>query len=300
MHVVVTGSTGLIGSALVSFLTTEGHRVTRLMRSTPRPGAAEVPWAPEAGSVAVPGLEGAEAVVHLAGENIATGRWTAAKKARIRDSRVQGTRVLCEALTQLAEPPKVLVSASAIGYYGDRGPEILPETSRPGQDFLARVCRDWEAAIEPAAQCGIRVVLLRIGVVLSPTGGALGKMLGPFSLGIGGIIGTGQQYLSWIAIDDVVSAISHAIGTETLAGPVNVVAPHPVTNREFTKTLGRVLRRPTLLPMPALVARLGLGEMAEALLLASTRVEPGRLHNTGFTFGYPELEGALRHLLGKE
>ncbi len=300
MHVVVTGSTGLVGSALRSWLTTAGHQVTRLVRSTPRHGEAEVQWNPETGSVAVPGLEGVDAVIHLAGENIATGRWTAAKKWRIRDSRVRGTRVLCEALSQLAEPPKVLVSASAIGYYGDRGAEVLPETSHPGEDFLAWVCRDWEAATAPAAQCGIRVVLLRIGVVLSPAGGALGKMLGPFTLGFGGVIGPGQQYISWIAINDVVSAIHHALRTETLHGPVNVVAPHPVTNREFTKTLGRVLRRPTLLPMPAVAARLVLGDMADALLLASTRVESSRLSDSGFQCHYPELEGALRHLLGKE
>ncbi|MGQ4807545.1 Epimerase family protein [Candidatus Entotheonellaceae bacterium PAL068K] len=299
MHVVVTGSTGLIGSALVSSLTAGEHHVTRLVRTPPRHGEAEVQWDPETGSVAVPGLEGVDAVIHLAGENIAKGRWTAAKKARIRNSRVHGTRVLCEALTQLAEPPKVLVSASAIGYYGERGAEVLSETSRPGQDFLAWVCRDWEAATEPAAQCGIRVVRLRIGVVLSPAGGALGQMLGLFTLGIGGVIGTGKQYFSWVAIDDVVSAIHHALITETLHGPVNAVAPYPITNREFTKTLGRVLRRPTLLTMPTFAARLFLGEMADALLLASTRVEPSQLHESGFHFRYPELEGALRQMLSK-
>jgi uncharacterized protein (TIGR01777 family) len=259
----------------------------------------EVPWDPAARSIATPGLEGLDAVVHLAGESIASGRWTAEKKARIRNSRVQGTQVLCEAFGQLARPPQVLVSASAIGYYGDRGTTVLREESRPGSDFLAEVCRAWEAATAPAVQRGIRVVLLRFGVVLSANGGALAKMLLPFKLGLGGVIGSGQQYMSWIALDDVIGAIQHALSTESLHGPANAVAPHPVTNREFTKTLGRVLRRPTLVPLPAFAARLAFGEMADALLLASQRVEPGRLLQSGYVFRYPELENALRHLLGQ-
>jgi uncharacterized protein (TIGR01777 family) len=299
MHILVTGSTGLIGSTLVPFLTTGGHQVTRLVRRTPRPGQAEVYWQPETGSIATPGLEGLDAVVHLAGENIAAGRWSAEKKARIRDSRVQGTRLLCDALAQLINPPKVLVSASAIGYYGDRGAEVLREESRPGQDFLADVCRAWEAATEPAAQRGIRVVKPRFGMVLSAAGGALAKMLFPFKMGAGGRIGSGQQYMSWIALDDLLGAIYHALITDTLHGPVNAVAPNPVTNAEFTKTLGRVLRRPTLFPLPAFAARAAFGEMADALLLASTRVQPARLTDTGYAFRYPELAGALRHVLGK-
>jgi uncharacterized protein (TIGR01777 family) len=299
MHVLVTGSTGLVGSALVPFLTTGGHQVTRLVRSTPRSGADEVQWDPARGSVATPGLEGADAVVHLAGENIASGRWTDEKKARIRDSRVRGTRVLCEALAELAEPPKVLVSASAIGYYGDRGDRVLREDSPPGDDFLAEVCRGWEDATQPARQRGIRVVNLRLGMVLSPAGGALGKMLMPFKLGLGGIIGSGEQYMSWIALDDVIGAIYHALITEGLQGPVNAVAPQPVTNREFTRTLGRVLGRPTLFPLPAFVARTVFGEMADALLLASTRVDAARLRETDYAFRFAELESALRHLLGK-
>jgi hypothetical protein len=298
MDVLVSGASGLVGSALVPFLTTGGAHVIRLVRSTPRPGAAEVYWAPEAGSIATPGLEALDAVVHLAGENIATGRWSPEKKASIRHSRVQGTRLLCEALAQLARPPAVLVSASAIGYYGNRGTEVLREQSCAGTDFLAQVCRDWEAATAPAIEHGIRVVHLRIGVVLSPAGGALARMLVPFKLGLGGVIGTGQQYMSWIAIDDLVGAIHHALSTTTLQGPVNAVAPQAVTNREFTRTLGRVLGRPTLLPMPAFAARLAFGEMADALLLASTRVEPARLLETGYTFRAPDLEGALRYLLG--
>lgn len=299
MRVLVTGSTGLVGSALVPFLTTGGHRVTRLVRSTPRPGSAEIQWQPAAGRLPTAALDGMDAVVHLAGENIATGRWSAEKKARIRDSRVQGTRVLCEALAQLPNPPRVLVSASAIGYYGDRGTELLQEASSPGHDFLAEVCRAWEAATEPAGQRGIRVVQLRLGMVLSPAGGALATMLLPFKLGAGGVIGTGQQYMSWIALDDVLGAIYHALMTESLHGPVNAVAPHPVTNSAFTTILGQVLGRPTLLPLPAFAARFAFGEMADALLLASTRVEPARLLETGYMFRYPHLQDALRHLLGK-
>jgi uncharacterized protein (TIGR01777 family) len=299
MHALVTGSTGLVGSTLVSFLTTGGHQVTRLVRSTPRPGQAEVSWHPDTGSIATPGLEGIDAVVHLAGESIASGRWTAEKKARIRDSRVQGTRLLCDALAQLVNPPKVLVSASAIGYYGDRGAEVLRENSRPGREFLADVCRAWEAATEPAIQRGIRVVNLRLGMVLSAAGGALAKMLLPFKMGLGGVIGSGQQYMSWITLDDLLGVIHHALVTDSLRGPVNAVAPNPVTNREFTRTLGRVLRRPTLLPLPAFAARAVFGEMADALLLASTRVEPARLQETNYTFRYPELADALRHVLSK-
>jgi uncharacterized protein len=300
MHVLVTGSTGLVGSTLVPFLTTAGHQVTRLVRTTPRPGQAAVYWHPEVGSIATPGLEGMDAVVHLAGENIAAGRWSSEKKARIRDSRVQGTRVLCDALAQLVDPPKVLVSASAIGYYGDRGAEVLREQSRPGRDFLADVCRAWEAATAAAAQRRIRVVNLRIGIVLSAAGGALAKMLFPFKMGAGGSIGSGQQYMSWIALDDLIGVIHHVLLTDSLQGPVNAVAPHPVTNSEFTRTLGRVLRRPTLVPLPAFAARAAFGEMADALLLASTRVEPARLKDAHYAFRYPELEGALRHVLGKD
>jgi len=299
MHILISGSTGLIGSSLIPFLNTGGHNVTRLVRSEPTPGAAEVHWSPESGRIDVAGLEGVDAVVHLAGESIAGGRWTPEQKARIRDSRIKGTRLLSETLTALAHPPKVWVCASAIGYYGDRGVEALNERSPPGSGFLAQVCREWEAEAEPAARKGIRVVNIRIGVVLSPAGGALAKMLLPFKMGVGGVIGSGKQYMSWIALDDVVGAIHHALVTDELRGPVNATTPQPVTNREFTKTLGRVLGRPTLFPLPGFAARLALGEMADELLLASARVEPTQLLKTGYPFRFSELEGALRHLLGK-
>ena len=299
MKVLISGSTGLIGSALTPVLTDAGHDVVRLVRSTPKSDGSEVHWDPESGSIDTDGLEGMDAVVHLAGENIGAGRWTRDRKERILDSRVKGTRLLCESLANLTQPPKVLVSSSAIGYYGDRDEETLTEESISGFGFLAEVCVAWELATEPVAETGIRVVHLRTGIVLSLAGGALQKMLPPFKMGVGGVLGNGQQYMSWIALDDAVGAIHHALITESVHGAVNNTAPHPVTNREFTKTLGRVLSRPTLFPIPSFGLRIMFGgEMAEALFLASTRVEPSRLVETGYTFQYPELEGALRHLLG--
>lgn len=299
MHIVVTGSRGLVGSALVPFLTTGGHRVSRLVRSSPA-GDGEILWDPAGGVRDLSRLEGVDGVVHLAGENIGARRWTPPQKAEIRRSRVEGTHRLCGSLAGLRRPPKVLVSASAIGFYGDRGNAILNEESLAGNDFLAQVCREWEAATEPAGRAGIRVVHLRLGVVLSPAGGALKKMLLPFRLGAGGRLGTGEQFMSWIALDDAIGAIHQALVTESLQGPVNAVAPAPVTNAEFTRTLARVLRRPAVFPMPGFAARLAFGEMADALLLASQRVAPSRLEASGYRFRYPELEGALRHLLGRE
>jgi uncharacterized protein len=302
MKVLVTGSTGFVGSALVPFLTTGGHTVTRLLR----PGSAQatlhgpvLEWNPAKGELAAAAMEGMEAVIHLAGENIAAGRWTAERRARIRDSRVGGTRLLAETLARMAKPPNTLVCASAVGYYGNRGQERLTEQSAPGVGFLAEVCKAWEAAAQPAAARGIRVVHLRLGIVLSPAGGALARMLLPFRFGVGGVIGDGRQYMSWISLDDLVAVIHHAAVNDALRGAVNAVSPAPVTNREFTKTLGRVLGRPTIFPLPAFAARLALGEMADELLLSSTRVEPQKLMAGGFHFHHSDLEGALRHLLGK-
>ena len=255
-------------------------------------------WNPDAGTIQAEDLEDFDAVVHLAGETI-VGRWTAGKKTRILESRAKGTRLLCESLAHLRNRPIVLVSASAIGYYGDRGDQVLDEESSAGSLFLSEVAKAWEAATEPASRNGIRVVNLRIGFVLSKAGGGLATMLLPFKLGIGGRVGSGRQYMSWIAIDDVVGAISHAILSDALHGPVNAVAPHPVTNREFTKTLGRVLWRPTIFPLPAFAAHLVMGEMADNLLLASARVEPARLLASGYEFRFPQLDSALRHVLGK-
>lgn len=288
----VTGSSGLIGSALCSLLIAQGHRVVRLRRTNER-------------EIAIPEIaDGAQqrfdAIVHLAGEPIASGRWTTAKKTRIRASRVEGTRSLCQRLAEWEQPPKVLVCASAIGYYGDRGDERLDEQSPPGVGFLPEVVQAWEETTRVATQRGIRVVCLRLGMVLSPDGGALAAMLRPFQLGLGGRIGTGRQYWSWIAIDDAIGAIVHALKTDSLVGPVNAVAPEPPINDEFVAALGRVLRRPTVAATPAWLARTLFGEMAEALLLASARVVPRRLLETGYAFQFGELDPALRHLLQRD
>ena len=300
MRVAITGSTGLVGSEVVSVLSAAGLEAVRLVRCAPAPGEKAVRWNPAQGEVDVAGLEGFDAVIHLAGENVGSGRWTAARKTAIRDSRVNGTRLLCDALAGLARPPKTLVCASAIGYYGDRGEELLTEESSPGTGFLAEVSREWEAASGSAARKGIRVVILRIGVVLSSNGGALPRMLPLFRAGLGGVIGGGSQYLSWVALDDLPFIILHSLQCADLVGPVNAVTPHPVTNREFTKALGNALSRPTPLPVPAFALRLAVGrEMADALLLASARVLPRRLETTGYRFRFPELGEALRHLLGK-
>ncbi len=300
MKVLVTGSSGLIGSALVPFLTTGGHTVVRLVRNGGTRRAGTIAWDPATGAIDAAALEGLDAVVHLAGESIAGGRWTAEKKARIYGSRVDGSKRLVQALSSLARPPKTLVAASAIGYYGHRDADVVDEDSAPGAGFLADVVREWEAATQPAAARGIRVVNLRFGVVLSAAGGALATMLPPFRFGAGGPIGGGQQFMSWMAIDDAIGAVLHALATPTLSGPVNAVAPQPVTNAEFAKTLGRVLSRPVFLPLPPFAVKLAFGEMGEELLLASTRVEPQRLKESGYEFRFPELEGALRHVLGRE
>lgn len=293
--VLVSGASGLVGQALTPALTAAGHATRALRRGASSREA--IGWDPDKGTIDAEKLEGFDAVVHLAGENIAEGRWTADKKRRIRDSRIGGTRLLCETLSRLKSPPKTLVCASAIGYYGHRGDALLSEDSGPGNGFLPEVCVAWEAATRPAADRGIRVVSLRIGIVLSPLGGALQKMLLPFKLGLGGVIGHGGQYWSWVSLPDLVGMIGHALTCDQLSGPVNAVSPEPVTNREFTGALGRVLHRPTVFPLPAFVARVVLGEMADSLLTASTRVAPLRLQSTGYRFQHPELGGALRELL---
>jgi len=296
MNFLITGSSGLIGQALIPELKSGGHSVASLVRFTPQPGTPLVYWNPVEGKIDSPGLEGFDAVVHLAGESV-SGRWTPFKKQAIRESRVQGTRLLCEALAKVSLRPRVLVAASAAGFYGDRRDELLREESGAGTSFLSQVCQEWEAATKPAAERGIRVVNLRIGLVLSRAGGGLAKMLSAFTMGLGGKIGSGKQYMSWIAIDDLVQIILFAATAETLRGAANATAPNPARNSEFTKALGRVLGRPAIIPMPTFAVRLAFGDMGEELLLASTRMQPARLLSAGYRFRFPELEGALRHLL---
>jgi uncharacterized protein (TIGR01777 family) len=297
MIIAVTGSSGLVGTALVNALERQGYTVRRLVRRSTQTGDCEIRWDPAGGTIDAANLSGVDAVVHLAGEGIAAHRWTESFKHKIRDSRTRGTRLLCETLASLSVKPAVLVSASAVGYYGDRGDERVDESSPAGQGFLADVCQQWEEATHAARDANIRVVNLRIGVVLSSKGGALAQMLMPFRLGLGGVIGSGRQYISWIALDDLVRVIQFALHAAALSGPVNAVAPEPATNREFTKTLGRVLGRPTIFPMPAAAARLAFGEMADEMLLGGARVEPRALSHAGFDFAYPQLETALRHAL---
>jgi uncharacterized protein (TIGR01777 family) len=295
MRVLMSGASGLLGSAIAQALEAKGVLVGRLVRGGAPSSAAHIRWEPGKPLDLIPGFE---AVIHLAGESV-VGRWTAAKKARIRDSRVLGTRTLAEAITRVEPKPRVFLAASAIGYYGDRGDEILREESAFGTGFLAEVCREWEAAAEPAVQAGVRVVHLRIGVVLSKQGGALGKMLLPFRLGLGGKLGSGRQWMSWIHVDDIVGAVQHALSNDAVRGPVNLVAPNPMTNAEFTAVLGKVLSRPAILPAPAFALRLALGEMADGALLASARVEPARLVASGYVFRFRELQAALENILGR-
>ena len=296
--ILITGATGLVGTRLVAELEAGGNRVLRAVRREVRNSEREIYWNPSRGEIDRSRLEGIDAVVHLAGANIAGRRWTEKYKREILASRVQGTRLVCEALAGSNRKPQVFACASAIGFYGDRGNEELDESSPAGAGYLSDVCQQWEDSCEAARAAGIRTVNMRLGVVLSPLGGALASMLLPFKLGAGGVLGSGQQFFSWIALDDVVGAIQHVLTNEALSGPVNLVAPGSVTNREYTKTLGGVLHRPTIFPMPAFAARLAFGEMADALLLASTRVVPRRLMESGFQFQYPQLRGALEHLLG--
>jgi len=292
--IAITGASGMVGSALGSFLTTGGHTV----RSIGRGHSSAVRWDPARGQLDVAALDGVDAVVHLAGENVGA-RWTAARRRAIVDSRIQGTRLIAESIAKMPRKPEVLVSASAIGIYGVRGDEWLDESSVLGEDFLAEVGKQWEAATAPAREAGVRVVHLRIGIVLAAGGGALGKMLLPFQLGVGGVLGSGRQWMSWISREDLIGAIHHAIQTPSLSGVANAVSPTPVTNREFTKTLGHVLRRPTIAPVPAIALRAIFGEMAEGTVLASQRVRPSALEASGFSFLHHTLEDALRFELGR-
>jgi len=297
MRILVSGSHGLVGKALIRSLTSDGHEIVRLVRNKPA-GPTEIEWHPNQEKIDAAALEGLGAAVHLAGESIASGRWTDEKKRAIRGSRVKGTALLSDALARLSRPPSVFVSASAIGYYGNRGDELLTEQSAPGDDFLANVCVEWENATIPAIEKGIRTVHARFGIILDAKEGALGKMLTPFRMGIGGRIGAGKQWMSWIDIEDVVNGLRSLI-EGSVTGPVNFVAPNPVTNAEFTKTLGRVLSKPTLFPVPAFAARLAFGEMGDALLLSGARVEPRVMNEKEFVFRWPVLEDALRHLLAR-
>jgi uncharacterized protein (TIGR01777 family) len=296
MKVLVSGASGLVGTALVPALRAAGHQVARLVRDRARAVDGDLYWNPQSGEVD-PGADTFDAAVNLAGESIAAGRWTAAKKQRIHDSRVSATSTI-STLVAKHGASRTLLNASAIGFYGNRGDQRLDESSPRGRgDFLSQVCQDWEAATEAASSSGARVVLARFGVILSKRGGALKKMLLPFRLGLGGKIGSGSQYMSWIALDDVVGGILHSLANASLRGPVNFVAPTPVTNLQYTKTLGRVLHRPTLFPMPSAAARLAFGQMADELLLSGQRVEPARLISSNYIFQYATLEEALRHVL---
>jgi len=297
LHVAISGASGLVGSRLTSLLEAEGHRVSRLVRREPAAGADEILFNAPAGRVDASKLDGVDAVIHLAGENVAAGRWNEARKRRIRDSRVLGTRLIAETVARLDRPPAVLVNASAIGFYGDRGDEILDETSEPGEGFLPETCLAWEAATAAAETAGVRVVRLRIGVVLSADGGALAKMAPIFRAGLGGKTGSGTQWMSWISIDDLVGAIRFVLSRDDLSGPVNAVGPQPETNAEFTRVLARVLRRPAIAPVPAFVVRAIFGEMGQELLLSSTRVLPRRLEQAGFGYGHETLDAALRAVL---
>jgi len=298
LTVAITGSSGLVGSNLRHFLTTGGHRVIRLVRDSREVGPDAIYWNPGTGEIDREGLAEADAVVHLAGVSIASGRWTEERKRAIKNSRVRGTELLARTLAEL-KGPRTLISASAIGYYGDRGSEIVDESALPGKGFLAEVCRAWEGATRPAERGGIRVVILRAGIALSPAGGALGQMLLPFKMGAGGRLGSGKQYMSWIDLDDLVAVIHRALFDASLRGPVNAVAPHPVTNATFTAALGRALGRPTVVPVPALAVKAVFGELGTEVLLWGQRVRSTNLEKAGFEFFYEGVEDSMRFQLGR-
>jgi uncharacterized protein (TIGR01777 family) len=296
MKIAIAGASGLVGSALIPALARDAAAITRLVRHAPRAG--EIEWHPNQDEVSPKSLEDFEVIINLSGENLASGRWTDDLKRKIRDSRVSGTHLLSEAIAKLETKPRVFVCASATGIYGDRDDEVLDEQSESGGGFLAGVCREWEKACEPATKAGVRVVNLRFGPILAREGGMLAKLLTPFKMGMGGKVGTGRQYISWVALDDAVNAIKLVINDQSVQGPLNVVSPHPVTNEELTKTLGHVLNRPTALAMPAFAARLAFGEMADEMLLVSQRVMPKKLLSAGFQFQFSELERAIKKYVG--
>lgn len=297
--IAVSGASGLVGTQLCAFLSTGGHEIWRLVRREVDPARNEIYWNPASDEIDAGALEGFDAIIHLAGENIAAGRWNDTRKQAILESRRMGTDLVARTIATLENPPAVFISASGIGAYGDTGDQVVDEQSAMGEDFLAEVCKVWEGATEPATKAGIRTVQLRTGVVLSSSGGALEQMLMPFRLGAGGRLGSGRQYFSWIGIDDLVGAYQFALFNDELSGPINACAPDQVTNLAFTKTLGRVLRRPTIAPLPGFVVRTIFGEMGQALLLSGQRAVPAHLSNAGFEFLHGDLEGALRHELGK-
>ena len=306
MRILISGASGMVGKALRGSLLQQGEHPAALVRhpgvGPPQPGPKDIPWAPykDPPIANAAALEGFDAAVHLSGENLSEGRWTPKRKATFRESRVVPTRRLAAMLARCAARPRMLVCASAIGWYGDRGDEILTEQSAVGEGFLADLCRDWERAAEEAEVAGIRVVHLRFGVILSPDGGALKKMLPVFKLGLGGQLGRGSQWMSWISLADAVSAICFAMKDSTLSGAVNVVSPQPATNADFTRALATVLHRPALIPVPGFALRAAFGEMADATILSSARVLPARLQAAGFHFQHPEVRGALEAMLAKE
>jgi len=295
----ISGASGLLGSSLVLFLTTGGHRVYRLVRRHPVAGKDEIFWDPESGILRQEDIPEVDAVIHLAGENIGEGSWSVIKKKRIVESRTMGTILIADTLARLEKPPKVFICASAIGYYGNRGDELMTEESASGSDFISSVCRLWEKSTIAVKKKGIRTVLHRIGIVISPLGGALKKILPAFRIGAGAVIGSGTQYMSWIDIDDVIGSIYHSVYDNRIEGPVNVVAPAPVTNKEFSQILAGVLNRPILFNIPEFLINIIFGEMGREILLSSTRVAPIRLSDTGYRFRFPDLESSLRHLLGR-
>jgi uncharacterized protein (TIGR01777 family) len=305
VRILVSGSTGFVGTSLVQALERDGHTVARLMRpesSRPRANGQQaqfVRWDPVSGQFDAPAAERADALVHLAGASIAGGRWNAARKSLLRTSRLDATRQLIGALSRLQRPPRVIVAASAIGYYGNRGDETLTESSPPGNDFLAAVCREWEAEAARGTEFGARVVMARFGIILATHGGALPRMLLPFKLGVGGSLGSGRQWMSWLTLDEAVGIVKLALASSALSGPVNTVAPQPVQNADFTRILARALHRPALFPAPAFALRVVLGEMADALLLVSQRIVPTKLQQMGYQFAHPDLATALEEVLRK-